>query len=56
MPRPNVVAMATRVSPTDCPSFHHTRLIKKFGEKIWGVRGPKLKIEENSFVECHMEN
>jgi len=21
-----------------------------------GVRGPKSKIEENSFVECHMEN
>jgi len=21
-----------------------------------GVRGPKSKIEENSFVECHIEN
>jgi len=23
--------------------------------RFLGVRGPKLKIEEESFVECHME-
>ena len=39
---------------------HTSRVIgdfcSNFGESILGVRGPKSKIEEQRFVECHMEN
>jgi len=26
------------------------------GSKFWALRGPKSKIEEKCFVECHMDN
>jgi len=75
-PRPNVVAMATRIGPTTfymVPSnrpprkprsrpqhhrsiCHTSRVIGDFVQlQILGVRGPKSKIEEQRFVECHME-
>ena len=42
------------------PICHTSRLVgdfvSHFGESILGVRGPKSKIEEQRFVECHMEN
>jgi len=30
--------------------------VPNFGESILGVKGPKPKIAEQRFVECHMEN